>query len=1007
MKSIPDNFLSAATSDPALTELCDEIIERLQAGDRVDMASLALEHPEYADQLRRLLPALEALVNLGASAVQNPTRVVSKQGSSDLAPKVLGDYRVLREIGRGGMGVVYEAEQRSLNRRVALKVLPMAAALDVRQFQRFQLEAQAAACLHHNNIVPVFAVGTEGGVPFYAMQYIEGRSLAELIQELRRAEGLDREPLAPEPGVTPRLADLSTTALARSLVSGQATAPKADAPTEAEAEAECPLPPGEGARRAGEGLLPGAGRPTKTASSTRTRDYCRNIAGLGLQAAEALDHAHTRGILHRDIKPANLLLDAEGRLWVTDFGLAQIQGNHGLTLSGDILGTLRYMSPEQALARRVVIDGRTDVYSLGVTLYELLTLQPAFDGKDRAEILRKIASDEPTPLRKLNASVPQDLETIIHKALAKEPSERYASAKELADDLRNYLEARPIRARRPSLLDRAAKWGRRHTASVAAASVILVLALIGLAASTILIAREQRRTAAALTQADARFQFARKAVDEMYTQFAEKWIAQQPKLIGVQREFVEKALACYEQFAAERSGDPQARFDAARALVRVGRIQRKLGRDNLAKDAFERALAQYEILAALAQGRAEYQQEHARCLVDLGGLYLHGLVGPGNGEPYFRRSLAIAEALVARSPLDLDARRVLAVSLRALGLFYEITRRFSDAERTERRCREVLEGLIADAPQDRRSRELLVHVENDLGLVYDNSGRPTEAEKALRRSAVMAEALMAEAPTAPDARMNLVFTLINVATVYATSGQLKEAAVADRRAEALLEALVKDFPEVNLEYRGLRLRCLDNQLITFAALDQLAEMEQVCRRAGALVDSLAPDDLAHREVREQAVFILATIADLHSLPPDGPLLDPAFALRLARRAVELNSANRGFEWHSLGWAQYRSGDWKGCIESLAKEGGYPRDGDFFAALAHFRLGDAAKAREVFERTDRWLSGYETRWNASIYPNPSMIRRIRAEAAVLLSIEPVLKAANPVAEPAKSASEPDD
>ena len=162
--------------------------------------------------------------------------------------------------------------------------------------------------------------------------------------------------------------------------------------------------------------MPAVQKTTKTASSTRTRDYCRNIAGLGLQAAEALDHAHTRGILHRDIKPGNLLLDAEGRLWVTDFGLAQIQGNHGLTLSGDILGTLRYMSPEQALAKRVVIDGRTDVYSLGVTLYELLTLQPAFDGKDRAEILRKIGEDDPTPLRKLNASVPQDLETIIHKA---------------------------------------------------------------------------------------------------------------------------------------------------------------------------------------------------------------------------------------------------------------------------------------------------------------------------------------------------------------------------------------------------------------------------------------------------------------------------------------------------------------------------------------------------------------------------------------------------------------
>ena len=230
MNRTSDHLLSAAASDPALARVCDEIIERLQAGDRVDMASLALEHPEYADQLQRLVPALGALVDLGASAVQNPSMLVSKQGNSHLAPKVLGDYRILREIGRGGMGVVYEAEQRSLNRRVALKVLPMAAALDARQFQRFQLEAQAAACLHHNNIVPVFAVGTEGGVPFYAMQYIEGRSLAEVIAELRRAEGL--EPAAPVQagGFWPRLADLSTTALARSLITGQTAASPKDLP---------------------------------------------------------------------------------------------------------------------------------------------------------------------------------------------------------------------------------------------------------------------------------------------------------------------------------------------------------------------------------------------------------------------------------------------------------------------------------------------------------------------------------------------------------------------------------------------------------------------------------------------------------------------------------------------------------------------------------------------------------------------------------------------------------
>jgi serine/threonine protein kinase len=164
------------------------------------------------------------------------------------------------------------------------------------------------------------------------------------------------------------------------------------------------------------------------------------VAQFGVQVAEALDHAHTRGILHRDIKPANLLLDEQGQFWVTDFGLAQIQGNASVTMTGDILGTLRYMSPEQALAKRVVIDGRTDIYSLGVTLYELLTMRPAFDGRDRQETIRKIADDEPTPPRKLNPAVPGDLETILLKAMSKELSRRYATAKDLADELRRFLE---------------------------------------------------------------------------------------------------------------------------------------------------------------------------------------------------------------------------------------------------------------------------------------------------------------------------------------------------------------------------------------------------------------------------------------------------------------------------------------------------------------------------------------------------------------------------------------
>ena len=193
-------------------------------------------------------------------------------------------------------------------------------------------------------------------------------------------------------------------------------------------------------------------RPTLSTpnSSTRNRAYFRNVARLGIEAAEALEHAHQEGIIHRDIKPANLMVDAKGNLWVTDFGLARLQSDSGLTITGDLLGTLRYMSPEQALGKRVLIDGRTDIYSLGATLYELLTLQPAFDGRDRQELLRRIADEEPRSPRKLNGSVPRELETILLKALSKEPESRYATARELADDLRRFLENKPIKAKRPT-----------------------------------------------------------------------------------------------------------------------------------------------------------------------------------------------------------------------------------------------------------------------------------------------------------------------------------------------------------------------------------------------------------------------------------------------------------------------------------------------------------------------------------------------------------------------------
>jgi serine/threonine protein kinase len=431
---------SGSPEDEALeVRAVREYLALVAAGHKPDRRAFAAGYPQIAEALAECLGGLDFV----QAAIPELSRLDSALGDGDLAAKggTMGDFRIVREIGRGGMGVVYEAEQISLRRRVALKVLPFAATMDARHLQRFHNEAQAAGCLHHTNIVPVYFVGCERGVHFYAMQFIDGQPLSEIIHQLRRAE-------KPESAA-------------------ESEQPSAD------------QPPPEGVIVASPTLRTVADMTPLTCDGRRVRDYYRKVAELGVQAAEALDHAHQLGIVHRDIKPSNLMLDGRGNVWVMDFGLAHIQhGEASLTMTGDLLGTLRYMSPEQSRAKRAVIDHRTDVYSLGATLYELFTLRPAFVSEDRQDLLRQIAFDEPAKPRRLERSIPAELETIVLKAMEKRPQDRYATAQALADDLDRWLKNEPIRARRPTLIQRADKWVRRHKPVSAASVAVLLMALM-------------------------------------------------------------------------------------------------------------------------------------------------------------------------------------------------------------------------------------------------------------------------------------------------------------------------------------------------------------------------------------------------------------------------------------------------------------------------------------------------------------------------------------------------
>jgi serine/threonine protein kinase len=571
------------TRDDRLNDVLLGYVEEAQAGRAPDRERLLAAHPELRTELEEFFATHDAVERVVSPLRQGVPVEAAKPvpgigfvvGDVSSGLGQLGDFRLLREVGRGGMGVVYEAEQISLRRRVALKILPFAAAIDPRQLQRFHNEAMAAANLRHPHIVPVHFVGSERGVHYYAMQYVDGQSLAALIGELQRLEADQRS--------NTKLVK-SEGRRARQEASGSSPRPLS-ATTGPYAESQPP-----------QTTLSAADRLTAVSlsreRSLRSRSYFDWVARLGRQVALALEHAHEMGITHRDIKPGNLLLDARQQVWITDFGLARVSNHIGVTMTGEVLGTLRYASPEQALARRGLVDHRSDIYSLGATFYELLTLRPIFPGLDRNELLRQIGEQDPRSPRAITPAVPVELETIVLKALAKEPSDRYASAQELADDLEHYLQDRPIRARRPSPLEKTTKWARRHRALVDSVLVTLLLSLAGLSVAIVLTAqayeRERQKTREAGEQrehAQQIFVQAHEAVDE-FVRISEEELAGNPFVERTRRRLLQAALAYYRDFIDQQPDNPvierqlaasqeraQGILDALRILMDAGRYR--------------------------------------------------------------------------------------------------------------------------------------------------------------------------------------------------------------------------------------------------------------------------------------------------------------------------------------------------------------------------------------------------------------------------------------------------
>jgi serine/threonine protein kinase/predicted Zn-dependent protease len=837
--------------DPRVIQALDVYLAALEEGCRLDRDTFLAEHAEIAEALAKCLDGLEFVQKLApelsrSSGSHGPDPAAA---AAEIKPEgPLGDFRMVREIGRGGMGVVYEAVQISLGRQVALKVLPFASAMDPRQLQRFKNEAQAAAHLHHTNIVPVFYVGCERGVHFYAMQYIDGQSLDFIIRNLRRQQRLESKTSTHEHVDPPTAA--------------HSPASPASAPPSAE-----------------------TAQPVQAALSTEqsitNREFFQSVARLGVQAAEALDHAHQQGILHRDIKPANLLLDVRGNLWITDFGLARFQNETRLSMTGDLVGTLRYMSPEQALAKRVVVDHRTDIYSLGVTLYELLTLEPAFRGGDREELLRQVAFEEPRPPRRLNKSIPAELETIVLKAMEKNPAERYATAQELTEDLRRFLEDKPIRARRPTLLQRSVKWSRRHPSVVWAAAVLLIVAIIGSGVATVLIARER-------DAAQENLDTAYKILDDIYVDVAERFLPQQQALTTQDRQVLEKALAFYEQFARQDSTAPKVRAKSGAAHLRVAEIQIKLGDRKQGRKNYQQAAILFNKLVAEFPHNPDYRHHLARCYLNLGDTqeYVY-LANPGEEwERAVRQSVALLEELSKEHPDRLDYQQDLGKAYDRLGLAiekasrwnpfnasgryddfpslegiascnvrwrFEIPSRLDEEERSCQRALAIRTKLAEDQPTVAAYQLDFNESLGSLAYLFRDAGKFQEAEKLARRTLELRRKLVAKFPHNESLRFHLGCGYELLGDVMRETGRVQEAEESYAGALAVREKLASELASVPTR----RLAVSHSYELLASVLNRtrrFQEAQHACRQAVEISEKLAAEFPTFPDFRDYLAF---------------------------------------------------------------------------------------------------------------------------------------------------------
>jgi hypothetical protein len=623
-----------------LTHLLDEYLQALEQGVSFDAEEACRDEPTLLRAVKVYLQKLQSLYGLADPDAKAAAAI----------PQKLGAFTLIRQLGRGGMGIVYEATQAGMERRVALKLLPLAATLDSRQITRFQNESRAAGSLQHPNIVPVYSVGEADGVHYYAMQLIDGTSVDAWIRN--------------------RIA-------------------LASVPDEAR------------------------GREDKTS------DW-QTVVRWAIDSADALHSAHETGVIHRDVKPSNLMLDRDKKVWITDFGLARCQSDGSLTRSGDVVGTMRYMSPEQAMGQSALVDGRSDIYSLAATVYEMLSLRPAHAGDDGPAILKSIDHHEIVPLRQLCDHLPRDLETVIAKAMSKSRDERYETAEAFADDLRRVLADEPTIARPPTVVDHVTRWASKHRRSVLVSILVVGLGFVGFAISTARYAALQKFSDAQAIRAERGERLARGAVDRLGSQMAEL-LADIPAAEPVRRELLRETLDYYKQFAATADADPELRQTLAVTHGKIGTLYGELGSTSEAIEALQTSEQLFGELADEAPTNLDAPLQWSISQNNLAQAF-HRAGRLEDAARYFARSIKTQEDLLARESSAV-VRGHLATTLNNLGLLLSASGAINEAEDRYLQAVGLLKPTTGEASKSSHRQQLASVLGNLSGLLSDRDPR--------------------------------------------------------------------------------------------------------------------------------------------------------------------------------------------------------------------------------------------------------------------------------------------